>query len=500
VKRHSFNRSGAAGGEHGFHHQLPRIGKGVRGQAAILAIVSVLTELTLAAMQEALGRGETSAAELVDAHLARIERVNPRINAFISVFADEARAQARAPKPGPLSGIPVTVKDSFDLTGQPTLCGSAFRRSHRAAHDATAVARLKAAGAIILGKTSTPEFLAMYETDNHIVGRANNPWKLDRTPGGSSGGESAAIAAGCSAGGIGSDGGGSVRLPAHFCGLAGLKPTPGRMPATGHFPTIQHPGGLLGVAGPLARTARDVKILFDVMQGYDPADPFSVPMPVEPQTSAGVRIGVMEQSLDVPVQASARRAVRRAAQLLSEALGHTTDEFRPQGLERAPNVWSFFFSELAVPFTRELLAGRESQAHWTGTEFYDRLKDNPEPTGRDVVEKLALRDAMRRHMLQQMEQWPVLLSPTCGVSAFPHRARRYATESQDIGLFQAMMPLTWVNLLGLPALTVPLTMDKEGLPVGVQLIGRPWEEDRLLDLAIRLEQVRDPLPPFPSEI
>ncbi len=449
-------------------------------------------------MQSALSSRTISATELVDAHLARIERVQPKINAFVSVFAEQARQESRAPKPGPLSGIPLTIKDSFDIEGQPTLAGSNFRRGHRAAKDATSVARLRAAGAIILGKTSTPEFLAMYETDNHIIGRTNNPWNLDRTPGGSSGGESAAIAACCSAGGIGSDGGGSVRLPAHFCGLAGLKPTPGRMPATGHYPLIQHPGGLLGVGGPLARTAQDVKILFDVMQGYDPADPFSVPMPVVPKPlGPNLRAGVMEQFLDVPVQPAVRRAVQEAARLLASA-GCAVEEFKLNGIERAPNVWSFFFSELAVPFTRELLAGREEEAHWTGTEFYNLLKDKPEPSGRDVVEKLALRDAIRRRVLEQMQDVPVLIMPACGVTAFPHRQRRYQTEGKDIGLFQAMMPLTWINLIGFPAITVPLTMDEEGLPVGVQLVGRPWEEETILDLAIRLEQIRDPLPPYPS--
>lgn len=465
-----------------------------------------LTGLSIRQMRELLDRGACSPRELVDAHLERIAAANPRINAFVSIFADEARAQAdRTDARGkPLAGIPVTVKDSFDVAGHPTLCGSRFRLGHRASHDATAVARLRAAGAIILGKTNTPEFLAMYETDNHITGRTNNPWNLDRTPGGSSGGEAAAIAAGCSAGGIGSDGGGSVRVPVHFCGLAGLKPTPGRMPATGHFPLIQHPGGLLGVAGPLARSCEDVEALFNVMKGHDPADPFSAPVPdVATEPAPGgqpVRVGVMERFLDVPVQASARRAVRIAAGWI-EALGggYAVEEFRPQGLDRAPNVWSFFFSELAVPFTRELIQGREADAHWTGTEFYERLKDKPEPTGRQVVENLAARDAIRRAMLVQMTDVPILLAPACGVAAFPHRTRRFATETKEIGLFQAMMPLTWVNLVGFPSLVVPVTMDEEqGVPVGVQLIGRPWEEATLLALGRRIEALRDPFPGRPS--
>src|SRR5262249_24772514 len=156
----------------------------------------------------------------------------------------------------------------------PTLCGSKFRLGHRAAADASAVARMRAAGAIVLGKTNCPEFLLNYETDNFITGRTNSPWDLDRTPGGSSGGEAAAIAFFCSAGGIGSDGGGSIRIPAHCCGIVGLKPTPGRVSASGHFPVISNPGGLLGVAGPMARSAEDVRILFNVMAGYDSQDPF----------------------------------------------------------------------------------------------------------------------------------------------------------------------------------------------------------------------------------
>src|SRR5690606_4937318 len=140
--------------------------------------------------------------------------------------------------------------------------------------DSTAVKRLRSAGGIILGKTNCAEFLGNWETDNYITGRTNNPWNFSHTAGGSSGGESAAISAFFSAGGVGSDGGGSVRVPAHFCGIAGLKPTPGRIPATGHFPEISHPGGLLGVAGPMARTVKDVRMLFDVLAGYDPLDPF----------------------------------------------------------------------------------------------------------------------------------------------------------------------------------------------------------------------------------
>src|SRR5712692_7759039 len=262
-----------------------------------------------------------SPVELVDAHFRQITKHNPKINAFVVLLEEEARgaarqaeaAVARGETPGLLHGVPVTVKDSFDITGLPTLCGSKFRLGHRAAQDATAVARLRAAGAIILGKTNCPEFLSNYETDNYITGRTNNPWDIERTAGGSSGGESAAISSFCSAGGIGSDGGGSVRIPAHFCGIAGLKPTPGRVSAAGHVPEINHPGGLLGVAGPMARTAEDVRILFEVLAGYDSQDPFASPVPLQVPKANGIRIGVMEQFYKVPVRPEIREVVQKAA-------------------------------------------------------------------------------------------------------------------------------------------------------------------------------------------
>lgn len=444
--------------------------------------------LSLREMARLTRAGEVSPVELVREHLERIEADCGRVNAFVRVLADEALEEARrqeaGPKDGLLYGVPVSIKDSMDVAGLPTLCGSKFRTGHRASEDSVAVARLRREGAIVIGKTNCPEMLANYETDNFVAGRTNHPLDPERTPGGSSGGEAAAIAAGFSAGGIGSDGGGSIRWPAHCCGIVGLKPTPGRIPATGHFPLIQHPGGLLGVIGPMARTAGDVRDLFRVMQGYDSSDPFSVPAEgfAKPEK---VRVGVMESFYEVPVQAEIREAVREAARAV-EALGYVVDSYMPPGIERAPNVWSFFFTELAAPFTREMLAGRESDAHWTGTEFYDLVKDKPDPTGKQVVENLGKRDSMRRHLLAGMPE--VVIAPAAGVTAFRHRERKFDVGgAKPIGLFQAMMPLTWANLFGLPAIVLPCGKDREGMPIGVQLIGHPWQEELLLDLAVRLE-------------
>jgi len=456
----------------------------------------MIHQLTMTEMVAAIRAKQLSARELWDAHQAQIERVNGRVNSFTRVFPDFVQNEPK----GPLAGIPVTVKDSLDVAGEPTACGSKLRALHRAHADAAVVTRLRAAGAHIIGKTNVPEFLANYETDNHLVGRTNNPWNLERVPGGSSGGEAAAIAACMSAGGVGSDGGGSIRWPAHCCGLAGLKPTPGRISGVGHYPGIGYPGGLLGVVGPLARTVADVKLLFDVLAGYDSQDPFSAPVELR-ELGLPERVGVMESWPGVPVQAAVRTAVRECVRHLG-TLGIPCEEYAAEGIEKAPNIWSFFFTELPAQFTAQLIGGREEDTHWTGTEFLMQALERPTPTSRDVVERFALRDAMRARILRYMERVPVLLWPAAGIEAFPHRARRYATEGKEIGQFQAILPLTAVNLLGLPALALPilLTDSDNGMPVGVQLVGRPWEEERLLALGAAIEQARGAFPLSPMAL
>lgn len=414
--------------------------------------------------------GVISPLELVDAHLAQIARRNPELNAFVSVFDEGARAEAcklsRGDWRGLLHGIPLTVKDSFDIAGQPTRSGSPLRTTApAAAHDAPAVARLRAAGAVILGRTNTSELLRDYECANTVTGRTNNPWDLSRTPGGSSGGEAAAIAACCSAGGIGSDGGGSIRIPAHFCGVAGLKPTPGRIPASGHFPELGYPAGLVTTVGPLARTVKDLRLLFSVLADYEMEDPFSVPVPLrEPRLSA-LRIGVWEQFYGVPVQEDVSQALSRAAVMLT-AQGFGLDPFEPVGLERAPNVWAFLFGQ------------------WGAA---------PEQfTGAQVIENLAGRDRLRAAFLRQMGDAAAILMPVCGITAFRHGERNWPAGDREIGIFQMAMPAVIANVLGLPAVTLPVTLSGERLPVGIQLIGRPYDDELLLEIALRLEEARGP--------
>ena len=238
---------------------------------------------TVAEIAASIRSKQISPVELVESHLRRIESLQPKLNAFVHLDADAARAQARAAEAavsqnhrlGPLHGIPLTIKSCIDVAGWPCPAGSLLRKDYLPRSDAPLVSRLKAAGAILLGNTNTPEFLMAYETNNLLSGKTSNPWNLAYSSGGSSGGEAAAIAAGCSMGGVGSDGGGSIRVPAHFCGICGLKPTPGRIPATGHFPSGAGAFGWIGVVGPMARTIADVRALFEVMAGPDAGDAHS---------------------------------------------------------------------------------------------------------------------------------------------------------------------------------------------------------------------------------
>src|SRR5271166_2607827 len=203
-----------------------------------------LTFFSAVAMAQQIRERKITPVELAESHLTKIERLNPKLNAFVHVDVERVRWEARAAETavtsrealGPLHGVPISSKSSVDVAGMKCESGTRLRVGHVADHDAPLVARLRQAGAIVLGTTNTPELLMAWETDNLLHGRTNSPWDLERTPGGSSGGEAAAIVAGMSAGGVGSDGGGSIRVPAHFCSICGLKPTPGRIPATGHFP------------------------------------------------------------------------------------------------------------------------------------------------------------------------------------------------------------------------------------------------------------------------
>jgi len=439
----------------------------------------VIETWTLREMAARVRSGDVTPRELLDAHRRRIEEVNPRINAFVRVFDTEA------PEPhtgdGPLAGVPVTVKDTFDIAGVPTLSGCRFREGHTATEDAGAVARLRAAGAVLLGKTNVPELASSYETDNFVTGRTNHPIDAERTPGGSSGGEAAAVASFCSAGGLGSDGGGSIRVPAHFCGIAGFKPTHRMIGGSGMFPSFDGPAGTVVAPGPIARTVGDVRLLFRVMQGLDDRDSLSLPCAVP--DSGKPAIGVVRQFGKVPVDPAIAAAVETAAVTLSE-LGFETRDVVLRGLDRAPNVWAFFFAELGSLTARAFLEGRQSEAHWTITE---NLRDAAPPDAKTILAQCTERERLRTVALSQMRDTPILLMPPFSVPAFRHRERRWQIGGQSVSLFAASALSTIWNLLGFPALVQPLGTTPEGLPVGVQLVGRPFADELVLSIGETLE-------------
>lgn len=457
-----------------------------------------VTRLPAWQMAAALRDRSIDAIDLLDAHLDKIRRCNPKLNAFVTVDEQRARAQAkiaddaiRTGRPlGPLHGIPITIKSSIDVEGLSCEAGTRLRAGHIAESDATLVSRLKAAGAIIIGNTTVPEFLMAWETRSALHGTTNNPWDLERTPGGSSGGEAAAIAAGCSAAGIGSDGGGSIRVPAHFSGICGLKPTPGRIPATGHFPSSIGPFALLGVVGPMARTVRDLQLMFEVTAGPDNFDPNAAPVALRQWDKAALletRIGCFEDDGIVPVTAETRRAVQVAAQALRDA-GFVVEAFRPEGLEEARRLWRVLFIDGVAMLLRKAYEKREADMYAIVREIIATADQSPALTADRLIETLFARDIARHVLLGQMERYPVLLCPVSAIPAFRHGERSWLIDGQKVDYLDESRYCQWFNLLGNPAAVVPVGRSEEGLPIGVQIVGRPWEEERILSIAAALER------------
>jgi Asp-tRNA(Asn)/Glu-tRNA(Gln) amidotransferase A subunit family amidase len=460
-----------------------------------------------------------SPVDVAREHLDRIERLNPKLNAFVDCKPEAVLAQAReaeraiqrGDKLGPLHGVPVSIKSAIDVAGHRCEAGTRLRAGYIATDDAPLVARLREAGAVILGVTNAPELLMAWETDNLLYGRTNNPWDLTRTSGGSSGGEAAAIAAGLSAGGVGSDGGGSIREPAHFCGICGLKPTPGRIPSTGHFPKAGGPFAMIGVVGPMARTIEDVRMMFEVMAGYDDGDPCSAPVRVvdgavdkvidELSTaSAGAReiqIGFFEDDGRTPVTGETRLAVKRTASILQNC-GFRVEPFRPDGLEQARQLWWDLFGTAGGMILEPMLRGHESELSPILREFQVWTQALPAHTGESLLAAWLGRDVVREKILVQMRKCPVLICPTAAIPAFRHGEREWQVEGKTVKYLDAWSYCEWFNLLGFPAAVIPMGQSAEGLPIGVQIIGRPWQEEVVLDVAAKLEKERGPWRAPPS--
>ena len=428
----------------------------------------------------------------------KIEKLNPKLNAFVHVDAERVRREARDAEKavmsgktlGALHGVPISLKSSLEVAGLRCESGTRLRAGFVGKQDAPLVRRLRDAGAIILGVTNTPEMLMAWETDNLLYGRTNSPWDLERTPGGSSGGEAAAIAAGMSAGGVGSDGGGSIRVPAHFSGICGLKPTPGRIPSTGHFPASGGPFALIGVVGPMARTVGDLKALFEVMQGSDDGDTCAAPVPLRWPREDEVkklRVGYFEDDGRTPVTRETRAAVRSAAEALKGA-GFQVDPFRPEGLEEARVLWKKFFVGAGGMLIRPMFKGREHDLSPTLRQFLEWSAAEPALTAENLLDAWIRRDIARANFLAQMRKYPILLCPAAAIPAFRHGERSWAIEGKKVDYLDAWSYTEWFNLLGNPAAVVPVSHSAEGLPIGVQIVGRPWEEEQVLAVASALER------------
>jgi Asp-tRNA(Asn)/Glu-tRNA(Gln) amidotransferase A subunit family amidase len=453
-----------------------------------------LTVMPAVELLSMLRRGQISPLELAGEYIQQIERLNPQLHALVDFDADRVRAQARALEDssgsrGPLFGLPMTVKSSIATAGYRCETGSLLHRGYIPHENATVVDRMKRAGAVILATTNCPEFLMAYESDNRLYGATANPWDVERTAGGSSGGESAAIAAGLSAGGLGSDSGGSVREPAHFTGICSLKPTPGRIPARGHLPSCDGPFANLGAIGPMARTIRDVTLLFITLSGQDVLDPVSPPVGLRNESLEDLRcvpIAYFEDDGIIPVTRETRQAVQDAARTLASQ-GFNVRPFRPQALEEARQLWWKFFVRGGAMLLDPLVQGRHSQLSPTFLDFLSIAHSEPPLSAQELLTAWMDCDHVRRRLLAEMESFPILLCPVCAIPAFRHGERAWDVEGQQVKYLDAMRYTQWFNLLGAPAAVVPVGWSPEGLPIGVQIVGRPFEDERVLGIAAAVE-------------
>ena len=457
--------------------------------------------MTIQEASAALRAREVSSAELTAASLERIRRLDARLRAFITVMEESARAQARAADEelargidrGPLHGIPVAVKDLFLTRGVPTTAGSKLFADRVSDHDAAVVARLAQAGAVLVGKTNLHELAYGITSANPHYGAVRNPWDLDRIPGGSSGGSAAAVAAEMVFMALGTDTGGSIRIPASFCGTAGLKPTWGRVSRYGVMPL----GFSLDHVGPLARSVRDVAVTMQVLAGFDPRDETSSRQPVPnylpPQDPSlgGVRIGWPDNFYFDGVEEDVAGALRRAAET-AEALGARVVAVR------VPDIAALNVVARIILYA-EASAVMEPHMHRRGEFGADvraLLEQGRLVAAADYVNAQRLRRMLQQEFRALLKQVDCLLTPTT-----PTAAPRQGETSMDIRGQQEDVRLAstrlvrGVNPLGLPALSLPAGLDRQGLPVSMQLIGRPFEEALLMRVAAALEVA---LPPFPA--
>ena len=455
--------------------------------------MSELARLSATRLAEMIRGREVSPVEVLNVYLARIEKVNPSLNAIVTLAPDcleRARElEALVMKGGllgALHGVPVTIKDTFDVEGLRSTSGSRVRAGRIAEQDAYAVAQLRAAGAIILGKTNVPEMALTYDSENAVFGRTNNPHDLSRTPGGSSGGEAAAVAACLSPFGLGSDLVGSIRIPAHFCGVFGLKPGAGVVEGAGHCPEMI--GSLREAAsfGPLARSVEDLRLMIDVLAVID--DKECARWNAQGELKKGTRVALWMNDRLTPVTEETRRAVEAAGRALSDA-GFDVTEETPPGVEDASAMWLKRFSTDVLKAMRQVYRTPEDleQAGAAVRALLSRA-EGPEVSR---AERLNIEEecgARRRSLIEWMNDVPLIVAPVGAVPAFRHGARKVEVEGRELSVFNAFSYSQVFNLLDLPVACVPAGRTGEGLPVGVQIAARPFGEKAALNAARIVEE------------
>jgi amidase len=442
------------------------------------------SDLTATELADRIRAKQVSAVEALEAYLARIDRYNPDLNAVVSLDTERARALAAqadaalagGEEVGPLHGVPMTLKDTHDVAGLRTTVGTPVldRLPER---DGTVAARLRAAGAIVIAHTNVPPWLGDYQSANPIFGRTNNPWDLGRTPGGSSGGAAAALATKLTPLEIGTDLAGSIRLPAHFCGVYGLKTTEHLVPATGN---LRPPDGgtrpvrIMATSGPMARDLDDLELALGLIAGPDgvDGDVHPIPLGTRPRVRlADLRIAVAPSLPGTPLSASVRAQVERVAAAVSDAGAKVVEEL--------PDLdWA-----AQLELYGKLL--------FTITGAFDPSSDLPEEqrTLAWYLTALGQRDKVMAAWHRYFADVDALLVPAGMTTAFRHPddGPLVDVDGEQINYEQEGFPLIWGNLAGLPGLVVPAGTDDSGLPVGVQLVGPKWSELRLLAIAAELE-------------
>jgi aspartyl-tRNA(Asn)/glutamyl-tRNA(Gln) amidotransferase subunit A len=437
-----------------------------------------------------------SPVEVMQAHLDRIEALNPKLNAIVTV-ADHALETARAAEAavmagnelGPLHGVPITAKDSIDTAGVLTQRGSPIFRGRIPKTDATSVARLKRAGAILLAKTNLPEFSYSTETDNLLTGRANNPWNLDRTPGGSSGGESAAIAAGLSPLGLGSDLAISVRGPAAHTGIVGLKATHGRIPMTGIWPRVPR---RFWHVGPMTRSVRDIALAYSLLAGPDGADGFAT-SPLRFDAGVGtspeqpLRVGWLVEPGFGPIDSEVAATVQAAAKALQGA-GCLVEPVRIPALER-DNALDVFYQLQVMELKPAFVEATAGHAETELFKIAKRMLATPDTTMGDFVLAEQAAERLKDGFAEYFQRYDVLLCPVLPIPAHAHGVSEFVINGQTVPAKHIQSATVPFNVTGLPGLSMRFGTSREGLPIGVQLVSNWLAESTVLHIASLLEAV-----------